>query len=197
MNIVWPITGLYLAPIAVILFNKRSNTSHKMSLMDMKIPMHTTMKMSSPKVNLKSTSQSTMHCGSGCTIGDAISEPLMFIFPIAIVQNSLYNKWIIQFIFAFVTGILFQYIAIKQMQPKRSFSKIIVKALKADTLSLIFWQIGMYGGMAIAMSILPKNSMRPTTSIYWFCMQLAMILGFCTAFPINYLLLKKGIKDPM
>ncbi|PZP45576.1 MAG: hypothetical protein DI598_13090 [Pseudopedobacter saltans] len=200
MNIVWPITGLYLGIIAIILYKKWGKAKHETSHMDhmhIDMSMPNSMKMSVNNVNFKTTALSTMHCGSGCTLGDAISEPLMLVFPITIVSNAMYNKWLIQFAFAFVIGILFQYFAIKQMQPKLPFSKIILKALKADTLSLIFWQIGMYGGMAIAKTILPIHSMQPTTTIYWFCMQIAMILGFCTAFPINYWLLKKGVKEPM
>ncbi|MGH9625483.1 MAG: DUF4396 domain-containing protein, partial [Bryobacteraceae bacterium] len=32
---------------------------------------------------------------------------------------------------------------------------------------------------------------------YWFMMQIAMMMGFCTAYPGNWLLIRKGVKTGM
>lgn len=37
----------------------------------------------------------------------------------------------------------------------------------------------------------------PDTAIFWFMMQLAMVTGFLTACPVNWLLLKTGVKEAM
>lgn len=61
----------------------------------------------------------------------------------------MYAVWILDFVFAFALGIVFQYHAIVPMRDL-SPGKGIVAALKADTLSLASWQVGMYGFMAFA-----------------------------------------------
>lgn len=39
--------------------------------------------------------------------------------------------------------------------------------------------------------------MPKTSPVFWFMMQIAMSAGFFTSYPVNWWLLKKGIKEPM
>jgi hypothetical protein len=75
------------------------------------------------------------------------------------------------------------------------------EAIKADTLSLTCWQIGMYGFMALAhFWFFPQvlgRAYDAGTPEFWFAMQGAMIAGFITAFPINRWLISRGIKEAM
>jgi len=74
-------------------------------------------------------------------------------------------------------------------------------AVKADTLSLTAWQIGMYGFMAFAYFYLFRDllgtSLQVNTVEFWFMMQIAMICGFMTAYPINWWLIRTGVKEKM
>lgn len=70
-------------------------------------------------------------------------------------------------------------------------------AVKADTLSVTAWQIGMYGWMAIAVFIIFHREIPKTDPLFWFMMQLAMLAGFVTSFPVNRGLIKTGIKEAM
>jgi hypothetical protein len=100
---------------------------------------------------------STAHCGSGCTVGDLIAEWLSFFVPViaiwfgyqSIFAEKMFAVWILDYIFAFVIGIMFQYFAIKPMGNLAAW-EALVAALKADSISLTARQIGMYGFMAIA-----------------------------------------------
>lgn len=78
-----------------------------------------------------------------------------------------------------------------------TFSKAIAAALKADALSLLAWQLGMYGWMSIVLWIIFRHPLPKSDPTFWFMMQIAMVVGFCTSYPVNYWLLKKGIKEPM
>ncbi|MGH1570781.1 DUF4396 domain-containing protein [Methylobacterium sp. P31] len=77
----------------------------------------------------------------------------------------------------------------------------IVAALKADTLSLIFWQVGMYGSMALAQfALLPALGAPPAdldTAWFWFPMPIAMVAGFVTACPVNGWLVSAGARERM
>ena len=77
----------------------------------------------------------------------------------------------------------------------------LVEALKADTLSLTAWQVGMYGFLAFAQFYLFRRllglKLEVTSVAFWFMMQLAMITGFVTSYPVNWWLITKGIKERM
>ncbi len=97
----------------------------------------------------QSVAVGALHCRSGCTLGDIVAETLLLFVPVVIFGSSLAGTWIIDYLFAFSIGIIFQYWSIKPMK-KLSAGDAFKAALKADTLSLTSWQIGMYGWMAIS-----------------------------------------------
>lgn len=149
-----------------------------------------------------------LHCGSGCTIGDILAETLLLIFPGAAVwfgwhgvfAEKMYATWVLDFILAFIVGIFFQYFAIAPMR-HLSIRQGIVAALKADSLSLMAWQIGMYGVMALMQWVvfphLLGTQVPASKPEFWFAMQLAMLGGFITSYPVNGWLLRAGIKEVM
>ena len=77
----------------------------------------------------------------------------------------------------------------------------IIQALKADIASISAWQIGMYGMMAVIQFAWFKPSFGDTAPVnspeFWFAMQLAMLVGFCTSYPVNWALIRAGIKEEM
>jgi len=77
----------------------------------------------------------------------------------------------------------------------------LIQAIKANALSLTAWQLGMFGFMAIARFILAarvwKHSIDPTMPAFWFLMQIAMIVGLITSYPVNWWLIRVGIKEVM
>jgi len=148
------------------------------------------------------------HCGAGCTLGDIIAELVALAFPgIAILfgwqslfEDKIFAVWILDFLVAYGLGIVFQYFTIAPMRGLSPGAGIIA-ALKADTLSLIAWQLGMYGFMAFAHFIIFRGwlhvSPDASTPEFWFAMQIAMLFGFATSFPVNWWLLKAGLKEKM
>ncbi len=150
----------------------------------------------------------TLHCGAGCTLGDIVAEWLAFAVPgFAVVfgwhslfAERAYAVWLLDFAVAFVFGILFQYFAIAPMR-QLSVRQGIVAALKADTLSLAAWQIGMYCLMAYLQFVVFENSFHgpaPVNSVeFWSEMQLSMLAGFVTSYPMNWWLIRAGIKESM
>lgn len=157
MNFVWPITALYAGPLALLAYYKIGRLSTKKAMMQAK--MQDKEMPSKQKPFWQSVVVGALHCGSGCTLGDIMAETLLIFVPVVVFGDKLYGAWTVDFVFAFVLGIIFQYYSIKPMKnlsPKDGF----VAALKADTLSLISWQIGMYGGMAIATFVIFKHHLQ-------------------------------------
>jgi hypothetical protein len=135
------------------------------------------------------------HCGAGCCLGDIVAEWIVFFIPLVLFGQKAFGTWVLDYAFAFLFGIAFQYFTIKPMQ-NLSAGKGLVAAVKADALSLTAWQLGMYGWMAIVIFAL-IGEIPKTNPVFWFMMQIAMIAGFLTSYPANWWLLKKGVKERM
>ena len=101
------------------------------------------------------------------------------------------------YVAALALGILFQYWALAPMRGL-NFRDGIRAAAKADVLSLTAFEIGLFGWMAIMVFVLfPSSPLHPISPVYWFLMQIGMILGFATSWPANVWLIRRGIKEAM
>jgi Domain of unknown function (DUF4396) len=115
-------------------------------------------------------------------------------------SEKMFAVWVLDFIFAFTIGISFQYFTIVPMRHLKMTAGVRA-ALKADVLSLTAWQIGMYGFMAFASLYYFRHVFGVELEVdsveFWFLMQIAMLCGFLTSYPVNWWLLRSGIKEMM
>ena len=179
MNIVWPVTALWSGPIglwAYLRVGRQPKESNK--------PF--------PQV----IAVAATHCGAGCTLGDIVAEWVHVAVPFAVLGQALFGAWALDFACAFLLGVAFQYFTIAPMRHLPP-GEGLVQALKADTLSLTAWQVGMYGWMAIMRFVVFGREIRPTDPVFWFLMQGGMIAGFFTSYPVNWVLVRKGVKEAM
>jgi hypothetical protein len=135
------------------------------------------------------------HCGAGCTLGDIIAEWIIFAVGFTILGEALWPEYIGDYVLAYILGILFQFSAIAPMRGLGP-AEGIWEAIKADTLSLTAFEIGLFGWMALYRFVL-FPFLHVDTVTYWFMMQVGMILGFWTSYPVNWFLVKSGIKEAM
>jgi hypothetical protein len=183
MNPVWVISALYFGPLAWVLYVKMGRTGPAEE--------HGGRKPFWMQVFVGTT-----HCGAGCTLGDIIAESLIFALGISFAGSVLGAEMALDFTLAFLLGMGFQYFAIAPMRELRPMLGIKA-ALQADALSLISFEIGLFAWMAIMRFLLFSPPLRPDSVVYWFMMQIGMIIGFATSYPVNWWLLKAGIKEAM
>jgi hypothetical protein len=190
MNLVWPVTALFGAVWVVWLYvryGRRTTQSTPFSV---------------------AVATGTLHCGSGCTLGDLCAEGLVAAVPgvaVAFGWQTLFTErifavWAVDYVFAYALGIVFQYFSIAPLR-SLSLGPGLVAAIKADTLSLTAWQVGMYGFMGLAHFVifakLLAQPLRSGSVEFWFMMQIAMLCGFATSYPVNWWLIRRGIKERM
>ncbi|WIE80554.1 DUF4396 domain-containing protein [Curtobacterium sp. MCSS17_016] len=197
MNAVWPLTMLF-GSVVWLVFYLRVGRS----------PRGGTDTASRGHGRWASVATGTSHCGAGCAVGDLVGEFALVAVPAlgalvglgTLYQERVFAGWIIDFVIAFAVGILFQYFSIA---PMRGLSRRagIIAALKADTLSITAWQVGMYGLMAIGQfAVLPAvlgGRASALTPEFWVLMQLAMVAGFVCSYPVNWWLIRRSIKEAM
>ena len=207
MNVVWPATALFGSVVAVWGYFKYGKLAAKSRVMP-------AMERDEEMPNKKHTpfpgmvAKGATHCGSGCTLGDICAEWLAFFVPAfavwlgwhGIFENKIFAVWVLDYILAFMFGVAFQYFTIKPMRGL-SVGQGLVQAVKADAASLTAWQVGMYAFMAVAhfwiFAALLDTQLHVNSVEFWFMMQIAMLCGFATAYPVNWWLISKGIKEKM
>ncbi len=135
------------------------------------------------------------HCGAGCVLGDIIGEWLTYGTNVSISSRTLYPEFLIDYGFALLFGIAFQYFSIAPMSGDWGIRSVI-RAAKADVLSLTAFEIGLFGWMAIYQVAIWDWKLGMVTTVYWWMMQVGMCLGFVTSFPMNWYLIKWKIKEP-
>ncbi len=221
MNLVWPITALYMGPVGVLAYWRYARVK-KPKRMAPKAPKGGGGEMScgagmdmsgddadvggmdmggmdadaKPQhITFKSVFVSATHCGAGCSVADLLAETLIFLLGITIFGAAIWAGFIIDYFVALGFGIVFQYYNIKPMRPDLTPGEGIREAVKADFLSLTSFQVGMYAWM-LAVWFVFDGSILANNPIFWWMMQIAMCFGIVTNFPVNYLLIRWGIKKP-
>lgn len=152
--------------------------------------------------------KATLHCGSGCALGDLLAESLLGTMPAAAVlfgwhwlfHDRLFASWVLDCLLALLLGLGFQYFTIAPMRGL-GLAEGLRAAAKADLASLTAWQVGMLAVMALWQWVLFPSCRGHRASAgtveFWWAMQTAMLAGFVTSYPVNRWLLRRGLKEPM
>lgn len=185
MEAVWPITALYMGVIGLWAYWTMGRQT-----------CNSEQPHSGKKPFWQSVFVSVCHCGAGCTLGDIIGEWGIFLIGFSILGSMLWSDYLADYILALLLGIIFQYFAIV---PMRHYGPVkgLIEASKADFLSLTAFEVGLFGWMALTHFVFFQPALHPDSPVFWLMMQLGMSIGFLTSYPMNWLLVSKGIKEAM
>lgn len=181
MEAAWPLTILYWGPIG-LLFYYWFGSSRVAGGKHAETPMW------------QATFNSAAHCGAGCALGDFIGTWVVFATSVKLFGSEMASNYLITFVLAYVFGVFFQYFAIAPLQGL-DLRRGVIAAIKVDTLSLLAYQLGMFAFMGFQSRVYPDQ--QPTSLSFWLLMQIAMVLGFATTYPVNWWLIRRGIKEKM
>ncbi len=203
MNLVWPISALYWGPVglwAYLRAGRKSSKEHHQQMMRMQGEQEMERRKRELKSRPPTRTQIALgdsHCGAGCALGDILGEWWVAAMALTFAGGVLQTRLVVDFILAWSFGIIFQYFTIVPMRGL-SVGKGIVAAIKADTVSIVAFQIGMSIWMALTYYLFfPEPHLKVTEAVFWFMMQIAMIVGFFTSYPANRWLLRNGLKEKM
>lgn len=187
MRWVWPLTFLWCGVFGLAMYLGFGRTPARGTLPHSQRPMW------------QSVALGVTHCGAGCSLADLLVETAMFVFGLGFVVfgHEVFGTWIVDYVFALCFGVIFQFAA-KVAMSDEATPALWWQSFKTDFWSLTSWQIGMYGWMAISIfTLFGDSTMKPDHWVFWLMMQVAMLAGFVTAYPANWVLIRKGIKERM
>lgn len=186
MSVVWPLTILYWGPPGLVFYlwfgRPKDATSNREDSGPHTPPMW------------QAVFKGATHCGAGCASGDFVADWIASASGFSLAGSKLGGRLALAFVFAYCVGIVFQYFSIAPMRGL-NLREGMVAAIKADTLSLVAYEVGMFACMIGFAHAFP--GLAPTRPVYWVLMQIGMIAGFATTYPVNWWLIKRGWKEGM
>lgn len=133
---------------------------------------------------IRLTISATLHCLAGCGIGEVVGIIIGTYYGMTMVATMILAITL-GFVFGFALGI------IPLIRKGFSFSRSFRIVLAGEGLSIavmeafeVLTQLLIPGVMAASLS----------DSIFWLGMGAALVVGFIAAFPVNYYMIKKGVR---
>lgn len=197
MNVVWPVTALYFSVFAVWAYLRLGRRHTREAMQTMHGTGAHEDKGEPPTAT--QVALGTTHCGAGCTIADLGTEFAIAGSGLVLFGSTLWTGYVLDFAAAWALGIVFQYFAIRPMRNDLTAGGVLWAAIKADTLSILAFQVGMYLFMALVyFRLYPAPHHLTAFDVrFWLMMQIAMICGFATSYPMNGWLISAGLKEKM
>lgn len=209
MNLVHPITALYWGPVWLVAYFRHGRRSSIRSMEDQAARLA---REGADPDRLRERGRSTddrelgrwhvanadSHCGAGCTLGDIGGEWIVWALgPWLIAGATVWPEMILDFPLAWGLGIVFQFFTIVPMRQDVGKLRGIWLAIRADTLSILAFQVGLFGWMILSSEVIWQPPLPIDSPAHWWMMQVGMIIGFFTAYPVNRWLIKRGWKEKM
>lgn len=175
----WLLVALYTGPIALVVYvlscREPSPGSHERFIAPL----------------WKQAVGSTIHCLAGDATGIIVAASITLLLGLPMGTDS-----IVEYVSGFAFGLLiFQALFMKGMLGG-SYLQAVKKTWLAEWLSMNGVMAGMIPTMVILMSADMKR-MDPASTRFWAVMSLATVIGAVLAYPINWWLVKNGLKHGM
>ena len=134
--------------------------------------------------NKKLALLATIHCLMGCGFGDILGVIIGTLFGLPYITRIIAGM-----IFGFIFGFIFS--AIPLLKANISFTAAAKIILATETLSILAMEAAEAGTEILFPGMRRMGLMHIQ---YWLGLVTALVAGFVVAFPVNYALVKKGIR---
>jgi hypothetical protein len=134
---------------------------------------------------------STMHCVAGDGVGILTGAVIASVFHLTRVTDVA-----LEYVLGFGFGwSIFQALFMRGMAGG-SYRRSLTSTFFPELLSMNCLMAGMVPVMTIALASTP-GSRDPSTPAFWFIMSMALLVGFITAYPMNWWLVSRHMKHGM
>ncbi|MEO0796373.1 MAG: DUF4396 domain-containing protein [Verrucomicrobiota bacterium] len=178
MKLAWVLVGAYTGPIGALIYSLSCRKPKDRSHDEFIAP------------TWKQATGSLLHCVAGDATGIILAAIIVSFFGL---PNGF--DLIIEYGAAFIVGLLiFQ--ALFMISMYGDYWLAVRKTLFAETVSMNMVMLGMFPVMLILKEHVPHSD-SPARLEFWGVMSVATIAAMITAYPINYWMVKRGLKHGM
>ncbi len=175
MEVVWPITAIYFGPLALLAYYRWGR------------PQSPEWQGEPSEGGFLSVSAvtETIPGGAASFLGHLVAVPLVILLGLTIAGSDLWPMIILIALLALPLLFAFEYF---------SLGKGLGVALLTAAMAIVAFDVGMGAAMIFVHFVL---MFPPTTVAFWFVMQIGLILGFATAYPVVLWLVRRDTKKAM
>ena len=202
MDVVWPITGLYAGPLRLIGYYKvgRLGTHKKVKAGQEQdeTPPNKTKPFWQIGRHWRDALRQRLH------IGRHLREWIMHFVTIGLIAGTagvwiVFVTWGVDYVLALCSALRFNTsrsspcgISLKAKASSKPSKPTFCRSPPGKSGCTAGWPLPF-------LSIFGHHSeaMHKTSPVFWFMMQIAMLFGFLTAYPVNWWLIRQGIKEKM
>lgn len=134
---------------------------------------------------------STMHCVAGDGVGILAGAVIASVFDLSKVTDIT-----LEYLLGFGFGWAIFQAFFMQDEAGGSYARALSNTVLPELLSMNWLMAGMVPTMIMAKSYVPASS-DPSRPAFWFVMSLALLVGFVTAYPMNWWLVSNHMKHGM
>ena len=126
----------------------------------------------------------TWHCLMGCGLGEVLGVIIGTALELPI-MNTMILAVVLGFVFGFIFGLR------PLLRAGFDFSRAIHQVFIAETLSIVVMEATQVLVQVYTPGVMQAGLL---SWIFWLGMGLALVAGYIAAFPVNYVLVGKGIR---
>lgn len=126
----------------------------------------------------------TLHCLLGCGIGEVVGMVIA-----TWLGMSMVNSMILAVILGFVAGLALGIVPL--LRNGFSFRHALKTVIVAEGLSIAVMEAFEVGTQVLIPGVMKSGL---TDGIFWLGMTAGLIVGFIAAFPVNYAMIKRGVR---
>ncbi len=184
MEAVWPITAIYFGPLALLAYYRWGRPQSKEWQEEHGEPPR--------KSLLAEAATGATPCGTASFLGHLLAVPLVVFLGLTIAGRGIWPMIILIAVLALPLLLAFEYFS--STVPGRSLSsgKGLGVALLIAAVTVLAFDVGMGGWMLPVHFVL---MFPPTEIAFWFVMQLGLVLGLATTYPVVLWLVGRGTKE--
>ena len=175
MEAVWPITAVYAGPLALLAYYRYGRPESRKWQDEHGGPPE--------KSSSVAAVTETIPGGAASFLGHLVAVPLVILLGLTIAGADIWPMIIAIAVLALPLLFAFEYF---------SSGKGIGGALLSAAVAIVAFDMGMGAVMIIVHFVL---MFPPTEVAFWFVMQIGLILGFATAYPVVLRLTRRGTKE--
>lgn len=182
-EVIWPVTGLYFGPAALIGYTKLARPQSP----------RWRERHGNPPERGRVATVAIELCGScaHCALGTIIATVATFGIGLSIAGNPLFPEYIGDYLGAVAVSLLFRYL-MERHRGARRVGTAIGAYVRADLLGVSIFELVLIIWLALVNGLVFPQVLRPSNPIFWFIVQSGLIVGFFAGWPVISLQVRRG-----
>jgi hypothetical protein len=182
MEMVWPATATYLGPAAVLVYWKWGRPQS---------PRWLDRHGSPPRWSRRGlTTIKACHCATHCTLGVIIATPITYGIGFKMFGSELWSEFVGDFLGAVAIGVVFRYFTEAHTSDRRAWAALR-KFFKDDLPTVSVFEFALLVWLALTHFFVFHDTLQPGSPVFWFIIQVGLVIGFFAAWPPTLLLTRR------